>query len=114
MPYTTSKAPTLVAPAKRTSTLSHVQVCPNGSLNPPGGGALYVTCANAPMLFVIAPPQNALTGDSTVLSFGFQGSLGGGSGACVWVKPRIAIIEIGGTYSLPSSPASGGGCTALV
>src|SRR5579864_365992 len=88
--------------AKRISVLSHVQVCPKGSGNPPGGGALYVTWAKAPIWSVIAPPQNALKGDITVLSFDLKGLVGGGSGACVCVNPTTVIIEIGGTYSLSS------------
>jgi hypothetical protein len=83
--------------AKRMSVLSHVQVWPNGSGNPPGGGALYVTCAKAPTLSVIAPPQNPLNGEITALSFWANGAVGGGCGVCVWVKPTIAIIAIGGT-----------------
>jgi hypothetical protein len=63
-----------------------------------------VTCAKAPMLSVMAPPQNALNGESTTLSLGLNGSVGGGSGVCVWVKPTMVIIAIGGTQ--PLSPLS--------
>jgi hypothetical protein len=65
------------------------------------------------MCSVTAPPQNPLIGESTQLSFDPYGAVGGGSGACVWVKPAIAIIDTGGTHgthglspcSLPDSIA---------
>jgi hypothetical protein len=56
-----------------------------------------VTCANAPMLSVMAPPQKPLKGETITLSLALNGSVGGGRGACVCVKPTMAIIEIGGT-----------------
>lgn len=56
MPQMTSRPPSFAVLAYRKSTLSHVQVCPNGSGKPPGGGALWVTCAKAPMCLVMAPP----------------------------------------------------------
>ena len=65
-------------------------------VEPPGGGALWVTCAKAPMCSVMAPPQKKLNGSTTVLLLELNGCVGGGSGACVWVKPTIAIVAIGG------------------
>ena len=61
------------------------------------------------MLLVIAPPQNPLNGDSTVLSLALYGSVGGAiSGTCVWVKPAIAIIETGGTQPFSAMGAAVG------
>src|SRR6266496_4089980 len=92
--------------------LSHPQVCPKGlsprgGARPPGPGGAYVTCAKAPMCSVIAPPQKKLTGSTTTLSFGLYGWVGGGSGACVWVKPTIAIMEIGGNQRFEVSGWAG-------
>ena len=82
----------------------------NGSVpNPPGGCPLYVTCANAPMFSVMAPPQKKLKGVIVILSLSLYGA-GVGSpmivdrDASVWVNPKVTIAEIGGTQIFESLP----------
>ena len=61
------------------------------------------------MLLVIAPPQNPLNGDSTVLLFALYGSVGGAIWSTwVWVKPATAIIETGGTQPFSATGAEVG------
>ena len=63
----------------------------------------------------MAPPQKKLNGDTTRLLLVLYGSVGGGSGASVLVKPTMAIIEIGGTHflSLLSVESSESGNSAV-